>query len=107
MPGAQHLGDGPRLGNAASGGEWGTAIGDFTQRAKAMHMNLSAKRFQEAQSEIWVTVDTEVSESKRAEQPAPSSPLVVSSVPLSWTAAVMPLVCRVLWIEAAQAMRSE
>jgi hypothetical protein len=107
MPGPQHLGYRPSLGDAASEGEWGIAIGEFTQRAKTMRMNLLAKRFHEAQREIAVTVNTEVSESERPKQPAPCSPLVVRTVPLSWAATVMTLVCRVLWIETAQAMRSE
>src|SRR6516165_7279340 len=98
MPDAQHLGHGPRLGNAASGGEGGIAIGEFTQRAKTMRMNLLSKRFHEAPREIAVTVNTEVSESERPKQPAPCSPLVVRTVPLSWAATVMAVVCRVLWI---------
>ena len=107
MPDAQHLGHGPRLGDAASGSEWGIAIGDFTQRAKTMRTNLLAKRFHEAQREVAVTVNTKMSESEGAQQPAPGSSLMICAVTLCRTTAVMPLVSRVSWIEAAQAMWSQ
>jgi len=50
-------------------------------------MNLLPKRFQKAQSEIVVTVNTEVSESERAQQPAAGSSLMIRAVALRWDGA--------------------
>src|ERR1700674_1958765 len=107
MPGAKSFGDGPGLRDAASRSEWRVAIEDFAERAEPVRINLSAEWLEEMQGCSAISVDAEMCQRKRPEQPAPRSTLMIGGIALPRAARVPALVPRFAGREAAQTVTGE
>src|SRR5712691_1341825 len=104
VPGAQRLGDAPRLRDAAPGRERWIAIEDLGHGADAVIGEVVRERRQERARRLRVAVDLEVSERERTEEPRPDRALVVGAVALALIAAVAALVRWVAGREAPEAV---
>src|SRR6266478_2800013 len=106
LPSAQDFGDRPGLSDAATRGEGGIAIEDFTQSAKAARVNLMPERLEETQGHFSVLIDTIVREREGPEQPSPDCALMIGRITISGAAAVMAAITRFVRRETPQSMRS-
>src|SRR4029077_11209934 len=102
MPGAESFGNGPCLRDAASRSEWRVAIEDFAERAEPVRINLTSERLEKAQGRSAISVDAEMRQRKRPEQPAPHSTLMIGGIALPRSARVAALVPGLARGEAAQ-----
>src|SRR5213078_2314696 len=91
VPGAQRLGDAPRLGDAATGGERRVAVEDLGDGADAVVGEVIRERRQERTRRLRVAVDLHVRQGERAEKPRPNRALVVRAVARALVAAVVAL----------------
>src|SRR6266851_8408437 len=103
-PRTEHLSDGPCLSNTAVRRERRVPVEDLAQGSQSVRGNLLAQRFQEAQRSFTIFVHTQMRQHKRSDQPSPHRTLVVGAIALRRTAAVMSLISRIAWREAAESV---
>src|SRR5437763_583159 len=80
VPGAQRLGDAPRLGDTASGRERRIAVEDLGDRADTVVFQALRERLAERARGRRVAVDPGVREREGAEEPRPDRALVIGAV---------------------------
>ena len=66
MPGAQELGDRPRLGDGAARVERGRGVGDFAETAQAVVEKPIRQRPQERTGDDGIAIDARVRDRKRS-----------------------------------------
>src|SRR2546428_13137072 len=102
MPGAQRLGDGPRLRDAPARCKRRIAVEDLGDGAEPVVAEVMRHRREEGACCLGVAVHLEVSERERAEEERPHRALVVGAVAVPLIAAVLALVLRVAWTETPE-----
>src|SRR5262249_42702296 len=107
LPSANHLCNAPSLSETPGRRKRRIPAKDFADAAEARRVNAGAQRLEETLRGSAVGIYPVMSEGVWSKEPGPYSPLMISGVPLAWTAMILPLVAGFGRFQAPQSAGSQ